>query len=210
MDAAPGVGSSGERGAGPSREFFSGRTRTRGVPSIPPSGCQTCALAASRHSRPRRSRPRTCRRPHTAASTAETSQLGGRAPTHHVRIPERIVSAVSCSGVSGCSSLLFPQGSVPGYLGSRISGFRGDPFRSVRVPWCLEILPLSPSCEGTEPARTGREVQIANRLQCWWQPTQSPPRLKPISMAVLNLEDLNGYWLPTALIDSANYQVQAE
>lgn len=117
------------------RDLFSGRTRTPSAPSIPPSGCQTCALAESRHSRPRRSRPRTCRRPRTAASTEKASILGGRAPTHHVRIPERIVFAVSRSVMSGFSSLRFPQGSVPGYLSSRISGFRGDLFRSVWVPW---------------------------------------------------------------------------
>lgn len=90
--------------------------------------------------------PGTRRRSRTAASAAKVSLLGGRTPTHLVRIPERIFSAVSRSRVSGFSGLRFPQGSVPGYLGSRISGFRGDQ-ESVWVPRCLEILPVSPSCE---------------------------------------------------------------
>lgn len=116
-----------------------------GLPALGPRRELTDALENS-------TRPGTGRRSRTAASTKTTSLLGGRARTHLVPIPERIFSAVSRSRVSGFSGLRFPQASVPGYLGSRVSGFRGDP-ESVWVPrWLGIILPGSPSGEGNRLA----------------------------------------------------------
>lgn len=120
---------------------------------------------------------------------AQPRLLGGRAPTHHVRIPERIVSAVSRSGVSG-----FPGSSL-----SR-SGVSGFPFWRP-VPECpgSEVSrspPVSPSDEVTGWPATARPGNAD------WKHLGGAPhkasKAKAHSGAVLSLVALNG-----ALIDSA-------